>query len=128
MSFFSHDFANFKFFESLDILEAISYYGTQEFNIHGPRTYLPSYLITSSSPQSTSKDGDILHSPGHFLLTPRADFTSHGSMFKDETYKLIGFNSHGSNSQEFFLSHQLMLVVVHGSSFHLVVVYVPDSV
>ena len=49
-------------------------------------------------------------------------------MFKDETYQMLGFTSHGSNSQELFLSLQLISVSLHGSSFHLVVIYVPDSV
>ena len=84
-------------------------------------------------------------SPRHLLLTLGADFTCHGSMFKaaiyhlflftshgsmlkDVIYQFLGFSSHGSNFQALFLSHQLISVVLHGSSFHLVVVYVPDSV
>ena len=89
---------------------------------------LPSYLITCSSPHKTSKDGDILHSTGHLLLTLGADFTSYISMFKGATYKFLGFTSHGYNSQELFLFHQLISVALHGSSFHLAAVYVPDSV
>ena len=69
-----------------------------------------------------------MHSPGHLLLTPGDDFTSHGSMFKDGTYKLLGFISYGLNSQAHFLSHQLISFALHGSSFHLAVVYVPDSI
>ena len=84
--------------------------------------------MTCSSPHSTSKDGDILHSPGHLLLTPGADFNSHGLMFKGAIYKLLGFTSHGSNSQAILLSHRLISIALHGSSFHLVVVYVPNSV
>ena len=89
---------------------------------------LPTFLITCSSPHKTSKDGDILHSHGHFLLTLGADFTSHGLMFKDEIYHLIGCSSHGWNSQALFLSYQLILVALHGSSFHQAVVYIYDSV
>ena len=49
-------------------------------------------------------------------------------MFKAAKYKLLGFTSHGSNSQEFFLSHLLISVTLHGSSFHLAIVYVSDLV
>ena len=128
MLVFTHEFVDINFFESLDILEYISDYGSQAFALHGPRTSLPSYLITCSSPHNTSKDKDILHSPGQLLLTPRADFTSHGLMFKATTYKLLGFTSYGLNSQALFLSHQLISVALHGSSFHLAVVYVLDLV
>ena len=106
----------------------MSYYGAQTFSIHSPWSSLPIYLITCSSPHRTSKVGDILHLPGHLLLTLGADFSSHGLMFKATIYQFIGFSSHGSNSQALFLSHQLILVSLHGSSFHLAVVYVPDSV
>ena len=105
MLVFSHEVDDIIFCESLDILEAISYYGAQAFTLHGPGTSLPFYLITCSSPHSTSKDGDIMHSPGHLILTLGADFSSYGLMFKDETYNLLRFNSHGSNSQALFLSH-----------------------
>ena len=128
MLVFSHEFADIRFCESLDILEAISYYGAQAFSFHRIRISLPFYFITCSSPHSTSKDGDILQSLGHLLLTPGADFRSHGSMFKDETYKFIGFTSHGSNSQAIFLSLQLISVALHGSSFHLATIYAPDSI
>ena len=63
MLIFSHEFADIIFCESLVILEAISYYGAESFTLHSPKTSLPSYLITCSSPHRTSKDGDILHSP-----------------------------------------------------------------
>ena len=78
MSVFSHEFVDIIFFESLDILEVISDYGAQAFPLHGTRTSLPFYLITCSSPHSTSKDGDTMHLPGHLILTFGADFTSHG--------------------------------------------------
>ena len=128
MSVFSHEFVGIKFCESLDILETISNYGAQSFFLHGPKTSQPSYLITCKSPHGTSKDGDVLHSPGHLLLTLGPNFSSHGSMFKVGTYNFLGFTSHGSNSQEHFLSHQLISVALHGSSFHLAAVYVPDLV
>ena len=124
----SREFADIIFCESLVISEAISDYGAQEFTLHSPRASLPTYLITCSSPHRTSKDGDILHSPGHLILTLEADFTSHGSMFKAEIYQFLGFTSHGSNFQALFLSHQLISVVLHGSSFHLAVVYASNSV
>ena len=110
------------------IFEAISDYGAQSFTLHIPRASVPLYLIKCSSPHITSKDGDILQSPRHLLLTLGADFTSHGLMFKDEIYHLLGFSSHGSNSQGLFISHQLISIALHGSSFHLAAVYVPDSV
>ena len=69
-----------------------------------------------------------MHSPGHLLLTNGDDFTSHGSMFKDATSQFLVFTSHGSNSQEFFLSHQFASVSLHGSYFHLEFVYVFDSI
>ena len=59
MSVFSHEFANIIFCESLVILEAISYHGAQAFALHIPKTSIPSYLITCSSPHRVSKDGDI---------------------------------------------------------------------
>ena len=93
----SYEFSDIRFCELLVIYEAISYYGAQEFSLHIPRASLPIYLITCSSPHRTSKDGDILHSPGQLLLTIRDDFTSHGLMFKDEIYQLFGISSHGSN-------------------------------
>ena len=85
MSVLSHEFSDIIFCESLDILEDISFYGYQYFIFHGPRTYLPLYLITCSSAHSNSKYAYILHSPRHLLLTPGDDFTSNGSIFKDTT-------------------------------------------
>ena len=76
----SYEFDDIKFCESLDILESISYYGAQSFSLHSPRASLP--LVTCSSPHRNSKEEDILHPPGHFLLTLGADFTSHGLMLK----------------------------------------------
>ena len=120
--------ADIVFCESLVTFEAISDYGAQAFTPQSPRASLPFYLITCLSHHRTSKDGDVLHSPGHLLLTLGADFTSHGLMFKDAIYQLLEISSNGSNSQELFLSHQLISVALHGSSFHLAAVYVPDSV
>ena len=98
----SYEFADILFFESLIISESILDYVSQEFTLHSPRAYLPIYLITCSSPHRTSKDGDILHSLGHLLLTLGADFTSHGLLFKDAIYQFLGFSSQGSNSQSIF--------------------------
>ena len=95
---------------SLDILEAISYYGAQAFIIHGPMPPPPSYMITCTLPYNDTEFGDIMHSPGHFLLTSRDDFTSHGSMFNTATSQFLGFTSHGLNSQAPFLSHQFTSV------------------
>ena len=71
----SYEFDDIIFCESLIIYEAISDYGAQAFSLHSPRASLPIYLITCSSPHRTSKDGDILHPPGHLLLTLGADLT-----------------------------------------------------
>ena len=81
---FSYEIADIRFCELLDIYKAISYYGAQSFALHGPRDSLP--LVTCSSPHRTSKQEDILHFPGHLLLTIGADFTTHGLMFKDEKH------------------------------------------
>ena len=112
----------------MDILEDISDYGAQAFTLHVARNSLPSYLLTCSSPHNTSKYGAILHSPGHLILTPGADFTSHGLIFNYETYNLLGFSSLGLNYQALFLSHKLISVALHGSNFHLATIYIPDSV
>ena len=63
----SYEVADILFCESLAISEAISNYGAQSFALHSPRPSLP--LITCSSPHRPSKEGDILHSPEHLLLT-----------------------------------------------------------
>ena len=68
-----------------------------------------------------------MHSLGHLLLTLGVDFTSHGLMFKASIYNFLGFSLHGSYSQERLLSYQLISIALHGSNFHLAVVYVPDS-
>ena len=70
----------------------------------------------------------ILHPLGHFLLRFGADFTTHGLLFKGATYQLLECSSHGSNPQALLLSYQLILVALHGSSFHPAAVYVPDSI
>ena len=98
----SYEFDDIVFCELLDIYEAISDYGAQAFALHSPKTSLP--LITCSSPHRTSKEGDILHPPGHLLLTLGADFTTHGLLFKAEIYQVLGCSSHGMNSQELLLS------------------------
>ena len=78
VSSYEFEFAEIKFCESLDILEAISNYGAQEFALHVPRPPPPSYSITCSSPHCASKHGDLLDSLGHLLLILGADITSHG--------------------------------------------------
>ena len=119
----TYEFANIIFCESLVISEAISDYGAQAFAIHSPRASLPFYLITCSSPHRTSKDGDIMHSPGHLSLTLGADFNSHGLMFKASIYQFLWFSSHGSNSQALLLPYQLISVALHGSNFHSTCLY-----
>ena len=114
----SYEFADIIFFESLVISEAILDNGAQAFALHSPKDSLPTFLTTCSSPHRTSKVGYILHPPGHLLLTLGDDFSSHGLMFKDSIYHFIGCSSHGSNSQEPLLSHQLISAALHGFSFH----------
>ena len=98
----NHEFVDIIFCGSLVIFEAILDYGAQAFALHSPRASLP--LVTCSSPHKTSKEEDILHPSGDLLLTLGADFTTHGLLFKAEIYQLLGCSSHGSNSQENFLS------------------------
>ena len=80
----SYEFADLRFCELLVIYEEISDYGSQSFSLHSPMDSLS--LVTCSSPHRTSKEEDILHQPRHLLLTLGADFTTHGFLFKDETY------------------------------------------
>ena len=87
MSVFSHEFVDIIFCESLVIFEAISYYGAQAFALQSPRASLP--LVTCSSPHKTSKEEDILHSLAHLILILGADFTTHGFLFKAETYQFL---------------------------------------
>ena len=49
-----YEVADILFCESLDIYEAISYYGAQSFTLHSPKASLP--LVTCSSPHRTSKE------------------------------------------------------------------------
>ena len=93
---------------------------------HIPRASLP--LVTCSSPHNTSKEEDIMHPPGHFLLTLGDEFTTHGFILKVEIYHILACSSHGLNSQEIFLSLQLIPTSLHGSNFHHAIVYISDSV
>ena len=79
----SHEFTDVLDSDSLDILKAISDYGSRKFDLHGLMPPPLSYMITCMLPYNDTKFGDIMHSHGHFLLTSGDDFTSHGSMFKD---------------------------------------------
>ena len=116
----SYEFADIRFCEILVIFEAILDYGAQTF------ASLP--LVTCSSPHKTSKEEDILHPPGHLLLTLGVDFTIHGLLFKAAIYQFLVCSSHGSNSQAHFLSLQMVSTALHGSSFHPADVDIPDSV
>ena len=82
--FLSYEFYDIIFCELLVIYESISDYGAQSFTLHSPWDSLP--LVTCSSPHRTSKEEDILHLPGHLLLTLGDDFTTHGLLFKAEIY------------------------------------------
>ena len=116
-----YEFVDIRFCEILDIYEFISNYGVELVTLHSPRASLP--LVICSSPHRTSKEGDILHPPGDLLLTIGADITSHGFLFKASIYQLLGCFSYGLNDQALFLSHQLILVPLHGSSFHAATIY-----
>ena len=85
-------------------------------------------MVTSSSPHKTSKEEDILYPHGHLLLKFGADFTTHGLLFKAETYQFLECSTHGSNPQEPLLSLQMISVALHGSSFNHAIVYISDSV
>ena len=69
-----------------------------------------------------------MHPPGHLLLTLGAVITTHGFLFMDATYQFLEFSSHYLNSQEPFLTFQLTLVALHGSSLHLAAIYISDLV
>ena len=45
-----------------------------------------------------------------------------------DIYNILGCSSHGLNSQERFLSLQLISATLHGSSFHSAAVYIFYSV
>ena len=122
----SYEVSDILFCESLDISEDILDYGAQAFALQIPRDSLP--LVTSSSPHRTSKEKDILHPHGHLLLIFGADFTTHGFLFKAETYQFLECSTHGSNPQEPLLSLQMISATLHGSSFHRGAVYISDSV
>ena len=68
------------------------------------------------------KEEDILHPPGHLLLTLGADFTSHGFLFMATTYQFLECSSHVLNPQEPFLTYQLTSVALHGSSLHSAII------
>ena len=93
----SYEFDDIRFCIILVISEAISYYGAQAFSLHSPGASLPTFLITCSSPHRTSKVGDILHPPGHMLLTLGDDFTTHGFIFMATPYHFIECSSHVLN-------------------------------
>ena len=80
----SYEVSDILFCESLYISEDILDYGAQAFALHIPRDSLP--LVTSSSPQRTSKEEHILHPLGHLLLKIGADFTTHSFLFMAGTY------------------------------------------
>ena len=124
----SYEFSDIIFCESLNISKAISDYGAQAFALHNPSASLPTFLIMCSSSHKTRKVGDILHLPRHLILTLLDDITSHGFLFKDEIYHLLGCSSHGSNSQALLLSYQLISVSLHRSSFHPSTIYIYDLV
>ena len=91
-----YEIADIRCCELLNIFEAISYYRSQAFSLHSPRSSLP--LVTCSSPHRTSKEGDILHLHRHLFITLGADFTTHGFIFKGDIYHIIRCYSHDFNS------------------------------
>ena len=124
----SYEFYNIIFCELLVIYEVISYYGAQSFSLHSPRASPHIHVITCSSPHRTSKVGDSLLPSGHLQLTLGDDFTTHGLLFMDATYQFIECSSHGFNLQKPFLTYQLILVSLHGSSLHPTAVYISNLV
>ena len=62
------------------------------------------------------------------LLIIGVDFTTHGLLFKAAIYQLLVCSLDGANSQALCLSHQLVSVALHGSSFHPTSIYISDSV
>ena len=124
MAVSSHEFSYMKYCDFMNILKDRSDYRAHTFSLLG--LISSPHMITCSSPHS--KDGDLLHSLGHLLLTFGAQFTSHGSMFKDEPSQLLGFTSHGLNSQALFLFCQTILVSLHGPIIYYATAYVLDSV
>ena len=64
----------------------------------------------------------------YLLLKIGAYFTTHGFLFKAETYKFLECSTHGSNPQEPLLSLQMISIALHGSSFHRAAVYISDRV
>ena len=69
-----------------------------------------------------------MHPPGHLLLTLGAVFTTHGFLFMAATYQFLECSSHGLNPQEPFLTYQLILVALHGSSLHPATAYISNLV
>ena len=122
----SYEVADILICDSLDVYEAISDCGAQSFTLHSPKASLLS--VTCSSPHRTGKEEDFLHPPGHLLRILGAIFTTHGFLFMAATYQFLEFSSHGLNPQENFLTCQLILVSLHGSSLHRAVVYISDLV
>ena len=80
----SYEIVDILFCNSLAISKYISDYGAQAFCLHSSRASLP--LVSCSSPHRTSKEEDILHLLGHFLLRIEADFTTHILFLNDATY------------------------------------------
>ena len=58
------------------------------------------------------------------LLTLGDVLTTHGFLLMAETHQFLECSSHSLNSQEPFLTFQLISVALHGSSLHLAVVYI----
>ena len=69
----SHNLYDMKCCDFLDILDAISYYGSHTFTLNGPVPHFLSYIVTCSFPQNASKNGGHNHSLG-------ADITTFGSI------------------------------------------------
>ena len=77
----SHEFVDMKYCDFMDILKVRLDY--RDYTFYFLSLLSSPHIITCSSP--LNKDGDLLHSIGHLLLTYGAEFTSHGSMFKAAT-------------------------------------------
>ena len=106
-----------------DLVEPIATHGAHAFALFDPIPSLCSYLITCTHPLCANKDGDIIHSLGHLFHLSGAHLISTGSNFKSSHHLGADYKS---QDPSLFPSHHWILVVLHGPSIHLGVVYVFD--
>ena len=78
-----------------------------------------SYMITCTYPLCVNEDGDITYSLGQLFHLSGADFVSTGSNFKSSHHLGADYKS---QYPSIFPSHHWISVVLHGPSFHPIVV------